>query len=41
MMELSRLRAMSLRVRQLKAEQSARITALFATMVGLEAGGPL
>ena len=41
MMELSRLRAMSLRVRQLKAEQSARITALFATMVGLEAGEPL
>jgi hypothetical protein len=41
MMELSRLRAMSLRVRQLKAEQSARLTALFATMVGLEAGGPL
>jgi hypothetical protein len=41
MMELSRLRAISLRVRQLKAEQSARLTALFATMVGLEAGGPL
>lgn len=41
MMELSRLRAMSLRVRQLKAEQSARLAALFATMVGLEAGGPL
>ncbi len=40
-MELSRLRAMSLRVRQLKAEQSARLAALFATMVGLEAGGPL
>lgn len=39
--ELSRLRAMSLRVRQIKAEQQARITALFATMVGLEAGGPL
>ena len=41
MMELSRLRAMSLRVRQVKAEQGARITALFATMVALEAGGPL
>lgn len=39
MIELTRLRAMSVKLRQADTEQRARLTALYATYLALEAGG--
>jgi hypothetical protein len=41
LVELARLRAVSLTLRQTQTEQQARLAALFATMVAVQAGGEL
>ena len=41
LVELARLRSISLTLRQTQTEQQARLAALFATMVAVQAGGDL